>query len=311
MSKILITGGAGYIGSMLSTELVRAGHKVTVVDLLKYKKDSLNHLFFNKNFKLVKKDVRNKKIIKSLLRNHEYIIPLAALVGAPICQKNKKEALTVNYISIKNLVSMCSSKNKIIFLSSNSGYGIGAKNKFCDENSPMNPVSLYGKTKCDAENEVKKHKNYVCFRLATVFGFSYRMRSDLLVNNFVYNSVKNKKLTIFEPYFRRNFIHVLDVVKGIAFAIKNFNKLKSNVYNLGLSSANLSKIMLAKKIKKQQKNIKIKIVKNRKDPDKRDYFVSNKKIEKKGFKATISLESGIKELIELFSADGTNIVNNY
>ena len=310
MSRILITGGAGYIGSMLSTELVRAGHKVTVVDLMKYKKDSLNHLFFNKNFKLVKKDVGNNKIIKNLLRNHEYIIPLAALVGAPLCQKNKKEALKVNYISIKNLVSMCPSKNKIIFLSSNSGYGVGAKNKFCDENSPMNPVSLYGKTKCDAENEVKKHKNHVCFRLATVFGFSHRMRSDLLVNNFVYDSVKNKKITVFEPYFRRNFIHVLDVVEGIVFAIKNFNKLKSNVYNLGLSSANISKIMLAKKIKKQQKDIKIKIVKNRKDPDKRDYLVSNKKLENLGWKAKYSLDSGISELIKCYSMFKKNNFGN-
>ena len=311
MSRILITGGGGYIGSMLSTELIRIGHKVTVIDLMKYKKDSLNHLFFNKNFKLIEKDVRNKKVIKDLLKKNEFIIPLAALVGAPLCEKNKKEALSVNHISIKNLVSMCSNKNKIIFLTSNSGYGVGEKNKFCDENSPLRPVSLYGRTKCDAENEVIKHKNYICFRLATVFGFSYRMRSDLLVNNFVYSALKNKKLTIYEPNFRRNFIHVADVVSGIVFAIKNFNKLKSNIYNLGLSSANISKIMLAKKIKNQLKNIKIKIVKNKKDPDKRDYFVSNKKIEKKGYKAKISLESGISELIYFFSSDNRKIINNY
>ena len=311
MSRILITGGGGYIGSMLSTELIRIGHKVTVIDLMKYKKDSLNHLFFNKNFKLIEKDVRNKKAIKDLLKKNEFIIPLAALVGAPLCEKNKKEALSVNHISIKNLVSMCSNKNKIIFLTSNSGYGVGEKNKFCDENSPLRPVSLYGRTKCDAENEVIKHKNYICFRLATVFGFSYRMRSDLLVNNFVYSALKNKKLKIYEPNFRRNFIHVADVVSGIVFAIKNFNKLKSNIYNLGLSSANISKIMLAKKIKNQLKNIKIKIVKNKKDPDKRDYFVSNKKIEKKGYKAKISLESGISELIYFFSSDNRKIINNY
>ena len=311
MSRILITGGGGYIGSMLSTELIRIGHKVTVIDLMKYKKDSLNHLFFNKNFKLIKKDVRNKKAIKDLLKKNEFIIPLAALVGAPLCEKNKKEALSVNHISIKNLVSMCSNKNKIIFLTSNSGYGVGKKNKFCDENSPLRPVSFYGRTKCDAENEVKKHKNYICFRLATVFGCSYRMRSDLLVNNFVYSALKNKKLTIYEPNFRRNFIHIADVVSGIVFAVKNFNKLKSNIYNLGLSSANISKIMLAKKIKNQLKNIKIKIVKNKKDPDKRDYFVSNKKIEKKGYKAKISLESGISELIYFFSSDNRKIINNY
>ncbi len=206
---------------------------------------------------------------------------------------------------------MCSAKNKIIFLTTNSGYGIGEKNKFCDENSPLKPISLYGRTKCDAENEVLKSKNFICFRLATVFGFSYRMRTDLLVNNFVNKSVRTNKLKIFEPHFRRNFIHIRDVVDGIVFAIKNFNKLKSNIYNLGLSSANISKLMLAKKIRKQIKKLKIKIIKNKKDPDKRDYFVSNRKIEKKGFKARVSLEDGIKELIVLFNTDDRNIINNY
>ena len=193
-------------------------------------------------------------------------------------------------------------KNKLIYLTTNSGYGIGEKNKYCNENSPLKPISLYGKTKCDGEILIKKEiKNYVCFRLATVFGFSHRMRSDLLVNNFVHTAIKKRKLTLFEPHFRRNFIHVRDVVRAIIFTIDNFSKIKNNVYNLGLSSANISKLMLAKKIKKHIKNLKIKIISNRKDPDKRDYFVSNKKIERKGFKATISLEKGIKELIEVFS----------
>ena len=197
-------------------------------------------------------------------------------------------------------------------MTTNSGYGIGEKNKFCDENSPLNPISLYGRTKCDGEDLVRlKVKNYVCFRLATVFGHSYRMRSDLLVNNFVYTALKKKKLTLFEPHFRRNFIHVRDVANAIIFTMKNFNKLKNNVYNLGLSSANISKIMLAKKIKKHYQKLKIQIVKNRKDPDKRDYFVSNKKIEKKGFKATISLDEGISELIQVFKNDKNKIINNY
>ena len=203
-------------------------------------------------------------------------------------------------------------KNKIIFLTTNSGYGIGEKNKFCDENSPLKPISLYGRTKCDAEDLVRSEiENQVCFRLATVFGQSYRMRSDLLVNNFVFNTVKNKKLTIFEPHFRRNFIHIRDVISAIVFTIKNFNKLKNNVYNLGLSTANISKLMLAQKIKKKYKKLKITIVKNRKDPDQRDYFVSNKKIEKKGFKAKISLEDGISELIQIFTNDKKKIINNY
>ena len=311
MSKILITGGGGYVGSMLTTILVNLGHHVSVIDLMKYDKGSLNHLYYHKNFKLIQKDIRDRKIMKKLIRQNEYIIPLAALVGAPLCDKNKKEAVSVNYDSIKSLVSLSTKKNKIIFLTTNSGYGVGEKNKFCDENSPLRPISLYGRTKCDAEKEVMKFKNCICFRLATVFGFSYRMRTDLLVNNFVYNAMQTKRLTIFEPHFRRNFIHIRDVVSAIVYSINNFKKLRSNVYNLGLSSANISKLMLAKKIRKQMKNLKVKIVKNKKDPDKRDYFVSNRKIEKKGFKAKILLETGIDELMTLFEVDNKKIINNY
>ena len=312
MSKVLITGGGGYIGSMLSTELLKDGHEVTIIDLMKYDKGSLNHLYFHKNFKLINKDIRNLKVMKKLVANHEFIIPLAALVGAPLCEKYKKEAIEINYKAIKNLTKMMTARNKIIYLTTNSGYGIGEKNKYCDENSPLKPISLYGRTKCDSEEEIVSNlKNYICFRLATVFGFSYRMRSDLLVNNFVYTAIKKKKLTIFEPHFRRNFIHIRDVVEGIKYSMKNFNKLKSNVYNLGLSSANISKLMLAKKIKKQIKSLKIQIVTNMKDPDQRDYFVSNKKIEKKGFKAKISLDLGIKELINLFEVDSKKVINNY
>ena len=312
MKNILITGGAGYIGSMLCTKLLEAGHKVTAVDLLKYDKASLNHLYFHKNFELICDDIRKVSLMKKLIRKHDYIIPLAALVGAPLCEKFKKDALSTNLGSIKTLCNLATQKNKVIYLTTNSGYGIGEKNKYCDENSPLKPISLYGRTKCDGEDLVRsKIKNHVCFRLATVFGHSYRMRSDLLVNNFVHTAIQKKKLTLFEPHFRRNFIHVRDVVNAIIFTIKNFNRLKSNVYNLGLSSANISKIMLAKKIQKQYKNLKIKIVTNRKDPDKRDYFVSNKKIEKKGFKAKISLENGISELIQIFTNDKNKVINNY
>ena len=312
MSKILITGGAGYIGSMLCTKLLEEGHTVTSVDLLKYDKGSLNHLYHNKNFKLICDDIRKVSLMKKLIKKHDIIIPLAALVGAPLCEKFKKDAISTNLGSIKTLCKYATKKNRVIYLTTNSGYGIGEKNKYCDENSPLKPISLYGKTKCDGEDLVRsKIKNHVCFRLATVFGHSYRMRSDLLVNNFVYTAIKKKKLTLFEPHFRRNFIHVRDVVNAIIFTMKNFNRMKNNVFNLGLSTANISKIMLAKKIKKQYKNLQIKIITNRKDPDKRDYFVSNKKIEKKGFKAKISLEEGISELLQIFTNDKNKVINNY
>ena len=311
MKKILITGGGGYIGSMLSTELVNLGYEVTVIDQLKYDKGSLDHLYFNKNFTLINKDVRSAKMLKKYIKKNEFIIPLAALVGAPLCEKNKKEAISTNFKAIKNILKNLNNNNKLIYLTTNSGYGIGKKNKYCDEESPLKPLSLYGQTKCDAENEVMKFKNTISFRLATVFGASYRMRSDLLVNNFVQRAVNDNFIDVFEPNFRRNFIHIKDVVRGIIFSIKNFNQLKSSIFNLGLSTANITKINLVKKIKKQVRTLKIRVIKNKSDPDKRDYFVSNKKIEKKGFKAIISLDEGIKELIQVFSNNKKKIINNY
>ena len=311
MKKILITGGAGYIGSMLSTKLVNLGYQVTVIDLLKYDKNSLSHLFFYKNFRFIKQDVTNSTFMKKIIKNYDLIIPLAALVGAPLCDKFKKKTLKTNVETIKIIIKNIKKNQKIIYPTTNSGYGIGQKNKFCDENSPLNPISLYGRTKLEAETLILKHKNSIAFRLATVFGFSYRMRTDLLVNNFVQTAIKKKELLIFEPKFRRNYVHIVDVVNAFIFAIENFNKLKGNVFNLGLSSANLTKLMLAKKIKQNYKKVKIKIIKNRSDPDKRDYYVSNKKIEKAGFKPNISLDQGIKELINLFSNVNVNFINNY
>ena len=311
MKKILITGGGGYIGSMVTTELVKLGHKVTVIDLLKYDKGSLDHLYFEKNFTFINEDVNKINLLKNHIKKNEFIIPLAALVGAPLCEENKKEAISINFQSVKNILKNLNIKNKLIYLTTNSGYGIGEKNKFCNEESPLRPISLYGKTKCDAENEVMKHNNTISFRLATVFGASFRMRSDLLVNNFVQKAVNKNLLDVYEPQFRRNFIHIRDVVRALIFSINNFNKLKSNVYNLGLSSANITKLDLAKKIKKNLKTLKIKVVKYKKDPDKRDYFVSNLKIEKKGFKANISLDQGIDELVNVFKNNKKKIINNY
>jgi nucleoside-diphosphate-sugar epimerase len=310
-NRILITGGAGYLGSMLATKLVSMNYYVTVVDMLKYDKNSLSHLFGSKNFKFILGDVRKISCIKKMIRKQDFIFPLAALVGAPLCEKFKKNTIETNVYSIKNLIKYLKFGQKIIYPTTNSGYGIGEKNKYCDENSPLKPISLYGQTKAKAERIVISYKNSVCFRLATVFGYSYRMRTDLLVNNFVEKAVKKNKLDLFEPYFRRNYIHISDVVSAFIYAIKNFNKLKGQTYNLGLSSANLTKLALAKRIKKKIKNLKIRIMKNKFDPDKRDYYVSNKKIEKAGFKPNISLEEGIEELIDLFTYTDVKFKNNY
>jgi nucleoside-diphosphate-sugar epimerase len=310
-NRILITGGAGYLGSMLATKLVSMNYYVTVVDMLKYDKNSLSHLFGSKNFKFILGDVRKISCIKKMIRKQDFIFPLAALVGAPLCEKFKKNTIETNVNSIKNLIKYLKFGQKIIYPTTNSGYGIGEKNKYCDENSPLKPISLYGQTKAEAERIVISYKNSVCFRLATVFGYSYRMRTDLLVNNFVEKAVKKNKLDLFEPYFRRNYIHISDVVSAFIYAIKNFNKLKGQTYNLGLSSANLTKLALAKRIKKKIKNLKIRIMKNKFDPDKRDYYVSNKKIEKAGFKPNISLEEGIEELIDLFTYTDVKFKNNY
>ena len=311
MKKILITGAAGYIGSMLCTKLVGEGYKVTAVDILKYEKNSLDHLFSKKNFNFLKLDINKKKNLKKIILNQDFIIPLAALVGSPLCEKKKKEAVKVNVDSIKLLLSVIKKRQKILYPTTNSGYGIGQKSKFCDENTVLNPISLYGRTKVEAEELISKHSNYICFRLATVFGYSFRMRTDLIVNNFVETAVKKGKLEIFEPNFRRNFIHIQDIVDAFLFSIKNFNKLKNNIFNLGLSSANISKINLARKIKKIVPKTTVIINKKGNDPDKRDYYVSNKKIEKAGFKAKISLDDGIRELNGIFQNCDIKFINNY
>lgn len=309
--KILITGAAGYLGSMLTTKLVELGFDVLAVDILKYEKNSLSHLYFYKNFKFVKADVTKASVVKEIIKGVNFIFPFAALVGAPLCEKDKKQAKKLNVNSIKLILKYIKTNQKIIYPTTNSGYGIGEKNKFCDENSPLRPISFYGTTKAEAEKIALSHKNTICLRLATVFGYSFRMRTDLLVNYMVYESVKKKRLEIFEAHFRRNFIHIRDVVAGMIFAIDNFFLLKNNIYNLGLSNANITKYQLVKMIKKNIRNLKVTIKENKKDPDQRDYFVSNAKIEKTGFKAKISLDRGIEELIGVFKNSENKFINNY
>jgi nucleoside-diphosphate-sugar epimerase len=298
---------------MISTKLVELGYKITVIDNLSYSKNSLLHLLQYKNFEFINADATNKDIIKKIIKSKDFIIPLAALVGAPLCEKNKFLAKKINVNAIKIICNLSKINQKIIYLTTNSGYGVGEKNRFCDETSLLKPVSFYGKTKNEAEKIIVNRGNQISFRLATVFGYSFRMRTDLLVNFMTLQMLQNKKIKIFEPNFRRNFIHINDVVRAIVFSINNFHKLKNNVYNLGLSNANITKIELAKKIQLALNNkSKIQIVKNVKDPDQRDYYVSNKKIEKKGFFPKISLDQGIEQLIKIFKIENfQNYKNNY
>lgn len=300
MKKILITGGAGYIGSLLSDTLVNLGYDVTVIDNLFFKKNTVGHLIIKKNFKFIYGDVRDYELIKSELKKNDIIIPLACLVGAPLCNKFPKESKEINQDVILKIISLKSSNQIILYPNTNSGYGNTDKNIECDETMPLNPISIYGKTKCAVENELMQKENVVSFRLATVFGSSFRNRVDLLVNYFVHNAILNNKLILYEPEFRRNYIHVRDIINTFIFAIDNFQKVKNNIFNVGLSSANLTKIDLCKKIKKHIPSFEFEVSKDGTDPDKRDYFVSNKKIESLGWKPQVSLDDGIIELLQVY-----------
>jgi nucleoside-diphosphate-sugar epimerase len=298
--KILITGGAGYIGSFITKKFsnIPEINSITCIDSLFFNQDFKN---ISNKIKNVKGDVRDKNKMKDLYKSHDIIIPLAALVGAPICKKYPNDTKEINFKVIEHMCKNLSSSQVVIMPVTNSGYGIGEKNKFCDENSPLKPISLYGRTKVMAEEAIMQRQNSVSFRLATVFGVSDRMRIDLLVNNFTYIAYFEKILEIFEPHFRRNYIHISDIFNAFNFTINNFDKLKGEIYNLGLSDANLTKEQLCKEIKKIIPNFKYIISNKGTDEDKRDYFVSNDKIEQKGFKASFKLEDGIKELVNLYS----------
>lgn len=301
--NILVTGGGGYIGIALISLLLKKKYIVTVLDNFSFDQQYVFlDLIKNKNLNVINGDVRNKNLLKNLVQKNEFIIPLAGIVGAPACKMKPKLATEINLNQIKNILKFINKRNKIILPVTNSGYGIGEKNKFCTEESPLKPISHYGVTKVKAEKEIRKIKNFISLRLATVFGLSGRIRTDLLVNDFTYRAVFDGKIELFEPNFKRNYIHVKDVARAIMFSIENFKKLRSNVFNIGLETANLSKIELCKLIKKTHEDLKIKINEFTKDPDQRDYIVSNKKILATGWKPRYSLEYGIRELIKCYKS---------
>ncbi|HOO26378.1 MAG TPA: NAD(P)-dependent oxidoreductase [Clostridiales bacterium] len=310
MSKILVTGGAGYIGSLLVPELLAKGHKVTVLDNFYYRQASLLDSCSNKNFSLIRGDVRDKETLKAALENIDFIIPLAALVGFPLCDADKTAAKTTNLGAIELLLELRTPSQGIIFPCTNSGYGIGAGEEFCTEESPLNPLSLYGQTKVKAEKAVLESGNSLSFRFATLFGASPRMRTDLLVNDFVYRAVYDRSLVVFEGHFKRNFLHVRDAVSAFVFALENFDKMKGRPYNCGLSSANLSKLQLCEKIKEHIPSFVYLEAPIGTDPDKRDYVVSNARLESMGWQAEHSLDDGIEELIKAFSIVKNNKYSN-
>jgi nucleoside-diphosphate-sugar epimerase len=298
MTKVLITGGAGYLGSTLTEHLLSNGYSVTVFDNLMYKQLSLLHLFKNPNFQFIKGDVRDIELLQNLIKLHDVIIPLAAIVGMSACKSNPHLAVDVNYKQIENILSVLTNKQKLILPNTNSQYG--SSTGIVTEESPFKPLSLYAQTKCDAENIMLRNGNGISLRLATVFGVSPRMRQDLLVNDFVYKAITDGYLVLFESHFKRNYIHVQDIARTFQFVIENYNNCVGHAYNVGLSSANLNKLELAEKIKTHIPSLVIKEDSYKEDFDKRNYVISNEKLEKLGWYTMYDLDYGIQQLIQAY-----------
>ncbi|MBL6790801.1 MAG: NAD(P)-dependent oxidoreductase [Methylophilaceae bacterium] len=301
MKKILVTGGAGYLGSIMVPELINNGYQVTVIDNFMYKQTSLNHLCTNSNFNIINGDIRIESTLVKVLKDHDVIIPLAAYVGAPLCSKDPIGASSINKDAIKLMLKKISNDQIILMPTTNSAYGSGDKDNFCTEESELKPISQYAIEKVEIEKLLMEHVNSISFRLATVFGMSPRMRIDLLVNDFVYRAFYDRFVVLFEASFKRNYIHVRDVANAFLHGLKNYELMKNNIFNVGLTDANISKLELCDAIKKHIPDFTYPIAPLGKDPDQRNYIVSNEKIEKTGFKPMHSLSDGISELIKGYS----------
>jgi len=300
-NKVLVTGGAGYIGSVFIPKLLDEGFQVTVMDNFMYNQNSLLDVCYHPNLKINCEDVRNVKVFKNNIEKHDIIIPLAAIVGAPACDKDKPLSKLVNQTQIENIAHWVSNDQMVLYPVTNSGYGVGQQGIYCTEETPLNPISHYGRTKVAGEKALLDRGNAVTFRLATVFGTAPRMRMDLLVNDFVYRAFNDRFIVLFESHFKRNYIHIRDISSVFIHAINNYDSLKSQAYNVGLSNANLSKMELCKKIKNHLNDFHIFESEIAKDPDKRDYIVSNEKIEATGWTPKHSIDDGIDELIKFYS----------
>ena len=296
--NILVTGGAGYLGSTMVPDLLAAGHKVTVLDNFMFKQTSLNHCAYHPNFSVVEGDIRVEKTMETLMKNVDVIIPLAALVGAPLCGLDPIGATTINHDAIELMLKLLSKDQIVLMPTTNSAYGTGDKDNYCNEESTLRPISQYAIEKVEIEKHLMDHPNAISFRLATVFGMSPRMRIDLLVNDFTYRAVNDHFVVLFESHFKRNFIHVRDVSRVFQHALNNHDTMKGEIYNVGLSDANVSKKELCEHIQKQIPEFIFIDEQVGKDPDQRNYIVSNEKIEATGFKQEFSLDRGIGELIK-------------
>jgi nucleoside-diphosphate-sugar epimerase len=310
LKNILVTGGAGYIGSTLVPVLLNQGYKVTIIDSLIFNQSSLLDCCADPNFEFIRADICDHDLVNGILFEYDIVIPLAAIVGAPACERNPSLTRLVNFDAHMNIVDNVSSDQMVFFPTTNSGYGIGKKDAYCTEETPLRPISEYGRMKVEIEKAFLDKGNAVTFRLATVFGMSSRMRMDLLVNDFVYRAVNDRSLVLFEEHFRRNYIHVRDVAKAFLFGIENYEKMKGEPYNVGLSSANLTKRQLAEKIQEYVPKLYIHSAEIGEDPDKRDYIVSNEKIESLGWRADYSLDDGIQELIKGYKLIKPNSFSN-
>lgn len=308
---ILVTGGAGYVGSVLVPRLLAEGHQVIVIDNFMYQQSSLLDSCFNKGLTVIRGDARDKRLLSENLKRSDAIFPLACFTGAPLCESFPAEAESVNLAAVKMILELRGREQRIIFPTTNSGYGIGEREKACDEKTPLRPVSLYGRLKVDAERAVLDSKNSITLRLATAFGASPRMRLDLLVNDFVYRAVHDGFLILFQSHFKRNYIHVRDIAAAFLHSLQCFDRMKNEPYNVGLSDCNISKKELCVEIKKQVPKFYFEDAEIGEDPDKRDYIVSNDKIEKTGFKPKFSLKEGIEELIKAYRIIKKNQFANF
>jgi len=296
--NILVTGGAGYLGSTMVPDLLAAGHRVTVLDNFMFKQTSLNHCAYHPDFNIVKGDIRDEGTMKGLMKEADVIIPLAALVGAPLCGLDPVGATTTNHDAITLMLKLLSKNQIVLMPTTNSAYGTGDENNYCTEESPLRPISQYAIEKVSIEKELMQHENAISFRLATVFGMSPRMRIDLLVNDFTYRAVNDRFVVLFESQFKRNYIHVRDVSRVFQHSLINYDKMKGEIFNVGLSDANVSKKELCEHIQKQLPDFIFIDAPVGKDPDQRNYIVSNDKVEATGFKPEFSLDRGIGELIK-------------